>query len=94
MKLSDLTMIEEGNPTFLPGEFDGSPPLINVQKQEMVYNVLSDLTMFKQSCEYNISVQEPLYSYCKAMPHITDEDELYFLSRDREPPRASASDLK
>lgn len=84
--LTDLTFIEEGNPSsYREGE------LINFNKRQMVYKVLQEIILF-QSIGYTIEPKEPIYSYLTQLPYLPEKD-LYDLSSLREPRGASFKDL-
>ena len=74
--LSDLTFIDEGNPTILEGG------LINFSKQELVQSVLSEINMYKQT-PFPFYKSEPLHTYLLSLPAL-DEDQLFEVSLLRE----------
>jgi len=81
--LSDLTFIDDGNPDYTKKN------LINFQKRELVYSVISDIERCKQT-SYTFPRVEPIYTLLVELPTCTDKD-LYQLSLAYEPRAAPSS---
>lgn len=81
--MSDLTFIDDGNPDYTKKN------LINFQKRELVYSVISDIERCKQTA-YTFPRVEPIYTLLVELPTCTDKD-LYQLSLAYEPRVAPSS---
>ena len=83
--LTDLTFIDDGNPS----EYgDG---MINFTKRQLVAGVLNEVLKYQQS-QFDIKPEEPLFSFLKEFPAL-DADALYKLSLTREPRGAEITQI-
>jgi len=89
MYLTDLTFIADGNPDF--NKTPDGQQLINFRKYNYIYNVLAEIQVY-QSQSYPIEPKEPLATYLRYLPHLSD-DVLYKMSLQREPRGATIKDL-
>ncbi|XP_065828568.1 ras guanine nucleotide exchange factor J-like [Oscarella lobularis] len=78
--LSELTFIEEGNPTFLPGH----PGVINFHKYRLYAKALRGIQRHQQVA-YGIGVLKPVYQHLKDLDPVPDEKELLRRSAVAEP---------
>lgn len=78
--LSDLILIEEGNPNLIDG-------FINLDKCQLVYEVIAKLQLY-QNESFKFPRLEPLASYLEALPRFSEE-QLYDISLMLEPREAS-----
>ncbi|EGG22376.1 Ras guanine nucleotide exchange factor [Cavenderia fasciculata] len=74
--LSDLTFMEDGNP-------DTISHMINFQKRELIYRVISEVQATQQ-VKYDFPTVEPIHTLLIELPSSSSE-ELYQLSIQREP---------
>ena len=74
--LSDLTFIEDGNPSKING-------FVNFDKQLMIYKVLEQILICQQQA-FAFPQSEPLRTFYSELPSLTEE-ELWILSEMREP---------
>ena len=86
--LSDLTFMDEGNPDFI--NMDNNK-LINFPKHYLIIRTIKYLQQY-QSCHYELTAKEPLYSLLYAVPSL-QEKELYELSLEREPRDSLLKDM-
>ena len=82
----DLIYINEGNPDTVQNG------LINFNKQDLVYNVISSILLYQQET-FSIKSTEPFRSLFLDLP-VLDEQSLYELSLKREPRKASADSIE
>ena len=82
--LRDLTFIEIGNPNYL----DGDCKMVNYDKFRMLAAVLEDLRKYQQ-ISYEFEPIPDVQSVLRTSMITLDEDELYRLSQNIEPPLLS-----
>jgi hypothetical protein len=87
--LTDITFIEEGNPSNITYE---NIELINFKKRELLSKVFQEVHVY-QSQAYSIEPKEPLLSFLRFLPHCVDENVLYAMSLQREPRGCTIKDL-
>jgi hypothetical protein len=81
-----LIYINEGNPDTVQNG------LINFNKQDLVYNVISSILLYQQET-FSLKSAEPFRSLFLDLP-VLDEQSLYELSLKREPRKASADSIE
>ena len=76
--LTDLVFIYDGNPNYIPNS-----NLINVSKLDMLASTMKELLRY-QDTPYRLEKVEVIQDYLYNHPIISNEDELYNLSLQRE----------
>eukprot|EP00002_Diphylleia_rotans_P000839 TRINITY_DN1044_c0_g1_i4.p1 TRINITY_DN1044_c0_g1~~TRINITY_DN1044_c0_g1_i4.p1 ORF type:complete len:1267 (-),score=234.72 TRINITY_DN1044_c0_g1_i4:554-4354(-) len=82
--LTDLTHIEDGNPTIIDGQ-------INFEKLKLVFRVISEIRQYQYGT-YGFPKSSTLAPFLTLLPHLED-DALYRISTLREPRGAERSDI-
>eukprot|EP00002_Diphylleia_rotans_P000841 TRINITY_DN1044_c0_g2_i2.p1 TRINITY_DN1044_c0_g2~~TRINITY_DN1044_c0_g2_i2.p1 ORF type:complete len:942 (+),score=200.02 TRINITY_DN1044_c0_g2_i2:261-2828(+) len=82
--LTDLTHIEDGNPTIIDGQ-------INFEKLKLVFRVISEIRQYQYGT-YGFPKSSTLAPFLTLLPHL-DDDSMYQISTLREPRGAERSDI-
>lgn len=90
LSLTDLTFMDEGNPTHL----DEEKRTVNFPKFQMINRTIKLLLQFQNSSFFNgLTPVQPLYAFLSEMSNL-NENELWELSNEREPKGCAYKDIE